>query len=472
MMLKTLLVSWLFLYTFNSTHAAPQSIHWGTRHNPLNGLTVSWISTGISDSIKWGYTETCETGSFPGTQQMNPQKDYTYHFEFPVLMPSSTVYYALKGTAWGPVKTFQTATDTLTGRFSFIAGGDSRSVPTAWQTVANRIGNEPVDFHLFLGDHVDVANSREEWDGFLRNGKGLLENNLVFHTGGNHDFGLYYLNLLVNPRNESVAPMYERWYSFEYGNALFISLLSETLFDTQHAWLVNLLESNTKKWVVVFFHKPVFTGTTWDNSMLNYTDTWWKAFDDYGVDVVLNGHDHFYMRSKPINLNVSTGSPVAEYGSGPGQGRLEVIAGGYGAPLMDMPTDWFVEEFRKDYNYCKFEINDNVLNLKAYTGGGILIDDLTITKSQPRIDRSGCGENSGIHVHPNPFKTAVTIKLPRYNKGMRLAIYNVKGEKVFHRNNLNGRSVVWYENNLPSGVYYIFLKAGNRLFKKEIILLK
>ena len=108
--------------------------------------------------------------------------------------------------------------------------------------------------------------------------------------------------------------------------------------------------------------------------MTPYRSTWWKAFDDYGVDVVLGAHTHFYLRSKPINLNISNTSPVDEYGSKPGQGRLQVVSGSLGAPFTDVGTDWFVEKNVSTMNYTKFFIDDNILKMISYNMSGTIID--------------------------------------------------------------------------------------------------
>jgi hypothetical protein len=44
------------------------------------------------------------------------------------------------------------------------------------------------------------------------------------------------------------------------------------------------------KWKIIFFHKPFYTIGTHYGEMDTYFDTWLKAFDDYGVDFVVNGH--------------------------------------------------------------------------------------------------------------------------------------------------------------------------------------
>jgi hypothetical protein len=67
------------------------------------------------------------------------------------------------------------------------------------------------------------------------------------------------------------------------------------------------------------------------------------------VDVIINGHTHAYMRAKPMNLEKSgqrghdlkfyNGFPeetdkIKKYGNQKGQGRMQIVTGGYGAPIL------------------------------------------------------------------------------------------------------------------------------------------
>jgi hypothetical protein len=110
-------------------------------------------------------------------------------------------------------------------------------------------------------------------------------------------------------------------------------------------------------------------------------DSWWKLFDDYGVDLIFNGHEHNYLRTKPINRNISDTSAVNEYGSGPGQGRCQVIAGSYGAPRYPVHEGWFVELSFDRYLYTTVEVNGNELTLRAIDAEtGEKFDELILDK--------------------------------------------------------------------------------------------
>ncbi len=364
----------VIIFLANQLLFAQDHIHWGSTGNPLRGLTITWRSQSSGDKIKWGYTQAYDQGEFTA-ERRDDYDGNLYDYTFPVLSASSTIHYKLfSDNVWKlEQRTFQTSIYPNSTHFSFIAGGDSRTNLADWQTSANKLATESPDFHLFLGDHVSSGKSTTQWDNWYANGVNYLENNLVYHSAGNHEYGPIYIN-------QFVMPGIKKWYSFEFGNALFICLLSEADYSTQYDWLQEQLSSTTKTWKIVYFHRPFFTPGGHAGEMDAHRDTWWKAFDDFGVDVVINAHEHFYMRSKPINLNVSDSLSVAQYGDKQDQGRLEIIAGSFGAPLYSTASDWFVEKNISTMVYSKIEINENVLIMHARNMEGALIDSVILSK--------------------------------------------------------------------------------------------
>ena len=347
--------------------ARVENIHWGSIHNTLNGLTISWKSPGNSDSLVWGYTNQYLNGKFPALKHSGYSQNF-FDFTFPVVLPSSEIHYSVynsSGQGWTNDKVFYTSVDTLQDHFSFTVAGDSRTFMENWKSVADAMPHS--DFTLFLGDMVESGSLGTLWDEWMDFGKNHIQNNLMFYEYGNHDVGNNnYEKVFVLPQNPSSTELY---YSFTFGNAVFICLNTQNAADeTQYNWLINTLESNQDKvWKVVSIHKPFYSCGGHENEMNGYFDTWWKAFDDYGVDLIFAGHAHNYQRTKPINRNISTSGPVQEYGSLPGQGRCQIISGGAGAPLYNVyPNNWFANA-QAILNYGVIEINGNVFNFEAGT---------------------------------------------------------------------------------------------------------
>ncbi len=370
---------------FSPIQHSVERIRFGSTNTPLDGVTITWNSPNTENMIRWGYTPDYEQGSFSGSPRDDELGGYLYDYTFPQFSPSATIHYSIyDGNSWTPDKTFQTSVDTQSTNFTFIVGGDVQHNKDLWKHISDNVVayNTDIDFVLSTGDKTDAGVPLKDWFDY---GKNYIDGYVVYSTFGNHDYPYNrYFNQFVQPGNES-------WYAFEFGDTLFITFNSE-YDDTyglgnieQYNWLIEQLSNSNHKWKVVYFHRPFFPVATHFGEMDPYLDPYWKAFDDYGIDVVLNGHVHFYMRSKPINRNVSIDSPVSEYGSEPGQGRLQIMTGNMGSgDYNDLDPDscgngeWYVDQCMAATNYVKIHVNGDVMELEAYNRDNILFDRVTL----------------------------------------------------------------------------------------------
>ena len=82
----------------------------------------------------------------------------------------------------------------------------------------------------------------------------------------------------------------------------------------QKTWLEKVLKNNPRKWSIVSFHHPIYSASARrDNALLR--NEWKPLFDRYGVDLVLQGHDHSYARgrARPYGENVLEGLNARDY---------------------------------------------------------------------------------------------------------------------------------------------------------------
>ena len=467
------------LELIGNTTTAPsvtqKHIRWGTTKNPLEGLTLSWTNatTATTDQIKWGYTTTYEQGTSNVTSRSgySSSANKFFSFTFPgVLTASTTIYYALfdsvSGT-WSAQKTYTTSPTLSTNTFTFAAVGDSRTNVGIWNTISTLTNNRNPAFVVFNGDIVDTGSSASQWDAWFDNGKNLIGNKLILHAQGNHDVASasYYQNIFDLPKNNT--PQTELYYSVEYGETVFICLNSETPSDvTQYNWLKATLAANaSKKWKIVSFHRPFYTVGPHAGEMDAYWNTWFKAFDDYGVDLILTGHDHLYERFKPINRNVSTSSPVANYGSQPTEGRCQVVCGGAGAPLYTAGSSSFLQAFKSDYHYVIFDVTGTTLCGTVYDDSNVSIDNFCINKPN-----SAKQEQKQIFypikVYPNPVKDSFKVDYSSPNTGDAIiSIYDVKGNLVTTEKTNKPATDFTYTYNgsaLKPGVYVFEIQMENQ----------
>lgn len=212
--------------------------------------------------------------------------------------------------AWSDYRTFSTAPDNPAS-WSFVYFGDPQASAEdfgkALETVEER--HPEVLFYMIGGDLVDKGWSRNLWDSLLASTSGVFARKPVVPALGNHDFGRYqagskifsaYFSL---PPRQRVGSGSELNYSFEYGGAYFIVVnAEEPQLAKQTAWLeaeLQKAEAAGSAFKVVMCHFPVYN-TSKKRSSNTAQKYWVPLFDKYGVDLMLTGHYHSYMRSKPL----------------------------------------------------------------------------------------------------------------------------------------------------------------------------
>ena len=118
------------------------------------------------------------------------------------------------------------------------------------------------------------------------------------------------------------------------------------------------------------------------------------------------------------------------------------------------------------------------------------MDDIEVTVADINGDalylthsRSGQNYQSGPHrfeisnLYPNPFNpsTEISFSLPM-DGHVQLAAYDIRGKEVdmiFEgAQSVGQHSYTWDASNLPSGVYYIRLQAGEMLTSQKALLVK
>jgi acid phosphatase len=127
----------------------------------------------------------------------------------------------------------------------------------------------------------------------------LLQNRVKFYAClGNHDI-----------RTENGDPqvrypgfnMTGRYYTFTYNPVQFFALdtNSNADWDQQITWLEKELSQSTAPWKIVFGHHQLYaSGHYGFNQLLVPKLT--PLFHQYGVKLYLNGHEHHYERTTPI----------------------------------------------------------------------------------------------------------------------------------------------------------------------------
>jgi hypothetical protein len=226
----------------------------------------------------------------------------------------------------GPYGSGSTATQVSpgTGPFRFAVIGDFGAGTEGQQDVADRMcrwrNGHAFDLVITTGDNIYPDGARRYFqDNFFTPYDCLLSDGVAFHaTLGNHDV------MTRNGRPELNEPAFGlngRSYVLRRRGVRFVMVDSNNIRE-------NWLRRRTKpepgdRWTVVAFHHPVYSPG--DHGPTPGFRPWMpRLFKRRGVDLVFNGHDHFYAVSKPL-------------------GRIRyVVTGGGGAELRGCFERWYV----------------------------------------------------------------------------------------------------------------------------------
>jgi 3',5'-cyclic AMP phosphodiesterase CpdA len=307
------------------------------------------------------------------------------------LEPDTFYLYSLgdgQSRAWGSWKAVKTAPDRgRPVRFLFL--GDAQTGLERWgrllEAAARR--HREVDFIIMAGDLVDRGNERTNWDHFFLRAAPVFDRVPVMTCAGNHEYldvgPRLYRAFFELPHNGPEGIASDLVYSFESGNGCF-AVLDSTLAvcdsgaaRRQAKWLDGIFERSRATWKLVVFHHPVYPSHPWrDTPALR--EHWVPVFDKHRVDLVLQGHDHAYLRTYPLRAH--------RRAEGPGQGTIYVIA---------VSGDKYVDQARRDYmevgrrgvsTYQTVDIDaePDRLTYRAWTEDGRIIDQFRIEKPRER----------------------------------------------------------------------------------------
>ena len=280
-----------------------------------------------------------------------------------------------EGKLWSSVRNFKTeANDTKD--FSFIWFGDTHRDPKWAELLKDANLRHPeTSFYSIAGDVVTTGLYRSEWDQFFGYSEDVFSYKPLMPVPGNHDrqdgLGAWmYYQLFSLPENgpKNVDP--ESTYAFEYGNALFLMIDSTQPNEAQTQWIESQLKNSDATWKFAMFHFPPYN---FEEPYLDIQQEWGGLFDTYHVDMVMSGHIHYYMRSKPIN----NGKVVDSFKDG----TVYAVSIGTNGNHDDIGEEPYAEKRFKDGQFYQFmTLTDKTLKYTTYNKVGEIVDELLIKK--------------------------------------------------------------------------------------------
>ena len=345
--------------------------------------------------------------------------------------------------------------------FSFGAGGDYAN-GSNFHATATQVKAQNPDFQLALGDLSYSAGQEANWCNYWKSTAGY--NNILI-VSGNHDSGESssgnintYAQYCPYTLSSTMTGTYAKQYYFDYPAtspiARFI-LTSAGLsgsyigFDTNYRvgsqgynFTQNAIDDARAKgirWVIVGEHKNCLSmgtkgceiGTDFMNLLINKR-----------VDLVLQGHDHNYQRSKQLTCaqtNSYNASCVADDGADgqytKGAGTIFLVAGNGGQGMYSINTGdsevgyfakWMGSNSNSTYGFTNFTVTDTQISSQFFrSAGGTFADSFTISGSPPPPDTTSPS------VPTNPTATAASSTQVNLSWTVSTDNVGVTGYKIF-----------------------------------------
>ena len=212
--------------------------------------------------------------------------------------------------------------------FSFMHISDPQGTTEADYLSYNRLletstSNFSFDFIALTGDIVnnswkDHSPALDQWEWALTDQYSILKDYPLMTVSGNHEAASYDFSSRFTYETSDEVRQSGVYYSFVYEGVYFLALntnegLAEepgsSLSEAQLNFVRQDLEAHkSMKWKVVLMHKGLFDAGSHSSNIAegeDYDIEYYRhdlapLFTEYGVDLVLQGHDHLYSKSYPI----------------------------------------------------------------------------------------------------------------------------------------------------------------------------
>lgn len=331
-------------------------------YGPAGGLSAE--APGLTFSYKSGFT-----GDGPQVQ--------LHEAHLCGLAPDTAYDYQVVSDAGhvSPTYRFRTAPDltaTPDAEVVIATVGDSRDGYQIWGQLIQRFIERTPDLVLFSGDAVTLGQLQPEWEEFFDLAQPLFATVPVMSVHGNHDLNS------INFYSQFAMPGDEENFSFDYGYA-HIVVVNDTpaQLDDLTAKIPAFLTADLAahagaRWKIVNHHRPMYSSSTSHGSDLQLRADWGPIYDQAHVDLVLNGHDHDYERTKPMRDNQVQASAA--------EGTVYLVSGGAGAELYENGSDFFTQTSASLHSGATVRVRRELLEVAAFDETGAAVDAFTIAK--------------------------------------------------------------------------------------------
>ena len=252
------------------------------------------------------------------------------------------------------------------GTLRWLALADSGSGDANQRALGRQMAavhrQRPVDLVVLGGDNIYPSGDMALIEAtFRRPYAELLAAGVPFHAVlGNHDIRT------ANGNPQVAYPpfgMAGRFYNLRRGPVEFFLLDTNGNADWQRqlAWLRTVLARSSAPWKVVVGHHPIYSSGLYGNDP-GLQAKLGALMQKHGVQLYINGHEHNYERSVPID------------------GITYLVVGGGGAALRPVIATAQTARCASVHSFAELEATPRELRLSAWDKTGRLIDQAVIAR--------------------------------------------------------------------------------------------
>lgn len=348
------------------------------------------------------------------------------------------VYRVGDGTNWSPVNDY--TTQDISKGFNFLFAGDPQIGASGkitedgngWVDTLNKAFDKfkDTDFIMSIGDQVNngkesldegsTVKNEGEYDQFFRPEQ--LKNIPLAAIPGNHEgygpghithfnvpnmsdkYGIFTNNGFEEDKSNGTTG---NDYYYVYGNTLFMMLNSNDINAEDHkAFMKEAIAANPNvKWKIAAMHHSIYSSANHetDKDIAQRRLTHPEVFEELGVDVVLDGHDHCYTRTYQMKAGEAVDVEDAKDGkvTNP-EGVLYITANSAsGSKYYEMQepnqNNYYEAVKWQDHvpTFSDVKVDSNNFTITTYrTDTMEAIDTYTITKKTSSGGGSGGGSSS------------------------------------------------------------------------------
>lgn len=435
--------------------------------NPSSSMTFTWLdalregeAVQVVSELEYrdcGFMNAAEFDAAAVDVSLDGTGVWRYEATATGLEPAATYAYRVgSGAVWSATEYFTTQSlNSSSLTFAYMGdaqtAGNTEEDYAVWGELVKAIyeRNPELAFAVLGGDNVNSGISINQFELLTENAETVFSKVPLFSTIGNHESNFIggkaeiFLDWFAFPQNgpEGFA---EELYSFDAANCHVMVLnswvfsgeqpLTDEDYERINDWIAADLAQSTADWQIVVTHVPVYAVAS-DTTATKVKESWAPIFEKYGVDLVLEGHQHVYSRSYPMYED------KIDYKNG-----IIYVMGVSGSKFYDNSNETFAE--RVVYgtsNYQLVQIDGNMLTVQTLDAEGNELDYFSV------------------------MQRAVSATREEYIEALWKGLGSPEAEGASPFTDTDAQAVVWaYENEIVVGYGDGTFGAGDMISSQQI----